>query len=203
MFHKEILTEEQIKLLPLIRKFKRNYYMVGGTAVALQLGHRRSINFDLFTKSKMNRKSLEERIKRYGYKFKTLHQTPLEWTFFIGKVKITFYQFFYSIHAGINFEEVIKTPSLLDLAALKAYALGDRAKWKDYVDLYFIFQNNISLKQIARKANSLFEEGFNEKLFREQLSYYDDINYDEVVEYLVPEPSKDDIKQFLTKTALQ
>ena len=203
MFHKEILTEEQLKLLPLIRKFKRNFYMVGGTAIALHLGHRRSIDFDLFTKSKINRKPLEDRLIKYGYKFKTLHITPQEWTFFIGKVKFTFYQFFYSIHAGINFDEIIRMPSLLDLAAMKAYALGDRAKWKDYVDLYFIFQNNISLKQIARKATALFEEGFSEKLFREQLSYYADINYDEVVEYIVPEPSKEEIKLFLTKIALQ
>jgi len=46
--HKEILSEKQKELLPLIRQFSREYYLAGGTAVALHIGHRRSIDFDLF-----------------------------------------------------------------------------------------------------------------------------------------------------------
>ena len=40
--HKEILTESQIKLLPLVKTFKQDFYLVGGTAIALYIGHRRS-----------------------------------------------------------------------------------------------------------------------------------------------------------------
>lgn len=203
IFHKEILTENQVKLLPLIRKFKRSFFLVGGTAIALYLGHRRSIDFDLFTKSKIRRKLLEDRIRSNGFKIKTLHQSSYEWTFFIGEVKITFYEFVYPIQPENNFENIIRMPSLIELAAMKAFTLGERAKWKDYVDLYYIFQNNISLKEIAIKADYIFGGGFNEKLFREQLTYYEDINYEEEVEYLVSEPSKDEIKKYLTKTALQ
>lgn len=177
--------------------------MVGGTAIALQIGHRRSIDFDLFTQSRIKRKVLEDRIKKNGFRFKTLHQTPQEWTLFIGNVKITFYQFLYPVKSELNFNDIIKMPSLIDLAAMKAYALGERAKWKDYVDLYYIFQNNISLKKIATKAEQIFGGGFNEKLLREQLTYFDDINYEEEVDYLIPEPSKDAIKKYLTKIALQ
>lgn len=43
--HGDILTAKQVKLLPLIREFSRDYYLVGGTAIALYLGHRRSIDF--------------------------------------------------------------------------------------------------------------------------------------------------------------
>lgn len=203
IFHKEILTKEQVRLLPLIRKFKRSFFMVGGTAIALHMGHRRSIDFDLFTKSRIKRKVLEDRIKINGFRFKTLHQTSQEWTFFIGEVKITFYQFLYPVQAKVNFDDIIKIPSLVDLAAMKAYTLGERAKWKDYVDMYFIFQSRISLKSVADKADQLFSGGFNEKLFREQLTYYEDINYEEEVEYLVPEPSKDEIKKYLSSIALQ
>jgi len=49
----------------------------------------------------------------------------------------------------------------------------------------------------------LHHQGSKEKLFREQLTYYEDINYEEEVEYLVSEPSKDEIKKYLTKIALQ
>ena len=48
----EILSTQQRELLPFISHFKRNFYLVGGTAIALHLGHRRSIDFDLFTEKK-------------------------------------------------------------------------------------------------------------------------------------------------------
>ncbi|NWG27532.1 MAG: nucleotidyl transferase AbiEii/AbiGii toxin family protein [Ignavibacteriaceae bacterium] len=203
IFHKEILTKNQLKFLPLIRKFKRSFFLVGGTAIALYLGHRRSIDFDLFTKSKLKRKVLEDRIRNSGFKIKTVYQSPSEWTFFIDKVKITFFEFKYPVQPENNFDNIIRIPSLIELAAMKAFALGERAKWKDYVDLYYILQNNIPLKKIAAKAEQIFGGGFNEKLLREQLTYFEDINYEEEVEFLVSEPSKDAIKKYLTKTALQ
>jgi len=47
--HEEILEEKQKKLLTLLSKFSPQFGLVGGTAIALHLGHRRSIDFDLFT----------------------------------------------------------------------------------------------------------------------------------------------------------
>ena len=46
--HEEILNDDQQKLLPLMAQFRREYYLVGGTAIALHLGHRRSVDFDMF-----------------------------------------------------------------------------------------------------------------------------------------------------------
>ena len=46
--HKEILSGNQMALLPFVQKFIKEYYLVGGTAIALHIGHRRSIDFDLF-----------------------------------------------------------------------------------------------------------------------------------------------------------
>jgi len=51
--YKEVLNENQLELLPLIKQFKREFYLVGGTAIALHLGHRRSIDFDLFKPRKI------------------------------------------------------------------------------------------------------------------------------------------------------
>jgi hypothetical protein len=203
MFHNEILTAEQTRLLPLVQKFKRKFYLVGGTAIALYLGHRRSIDFDLFTSTKFDRNTLEAKITNLKFKFKTLHQTPLEWTIFIGEVKFTFFQFPHLIENKVSYENIITLPTLLDLSAMKAFALGGRGKWKDYVDLYFVFKNHFSFVEVAARADALFGDGFNEKLFREQLTYYDDINYSEKVEYLIPEPKEEDIKSFLTKLAVQ
>ncbi|CEG11193.1 conserved hypothetical protein [groundwater metagenome] len=57
--HREVLTKDQKDLLPLIKLFSKDYYLVGGTAIALIIGHRRSIDFDLFTDNKVKRKSIK------------------------------------------------------------------------------------------------------------------------------------------------
>ncbi len=94
-------------------------------------------------------------------------------------------------------------PSLLDLSAMKAYALGGRAKWKDYVDLFFILKKYFSCNEIVNKAKELFNSFFNDKLFREQLSYFDDIDYSEEVEYIGKEVSEEEIKSFLVDAAVE
>ena len=67
---------------------------------------------------------------------------------------------------------------------MKAYALGRRAKWKDYVDLYFIMKNNYSIQDIIKKTKQIFKKEFNEKMFRCQLAYFEDIDYSEEIIYL-------------------
>ena len=96
---------------------------------------------------------------------------------------MTFYGYPYPIEHQVNFNDIISLPDPLTIAAMKAFALGRRAKWKDYVDLFFIFQS-FSLKELIVKAISIYKNEFDEKLFREQLAYYQDLDYSESVEYL-------------------
>ena len=67
---------------------------------------------------------------------------------------------------------------------MKAYALGRRAKWKDYVDLYVIIRDYYDIHKIIKRTRHIFGLEFNEKLFRAQLSYFKDIDYTEKVDYL-------------------
>ena len=95
-----------------------------------------------------------------------------------------------------------KQEELLQLAAMKAYALGRRSKWKDYVDLYFLLQNHFTIEEISKEATKLFGELYSEKMFRSQLSYFDDIDYSESVDFLIPNPPTEEIKQFLTERSI-
>jgi hypothetical protein len=182
--HKEILTEEQFKLLPLLRKFSKDFGLVGGTAIALHLGHRRSIDFDMFSHKSFNNGALRRKIKNTHSIQKTFKDELGQYTFFIGNVQFTFFQYPYKLLFSKKFEDYLKLPDLLTLAAMKAFALGRRNKWKDYVDLYFIIKDHFSVSGIAKKAIELFAGEFNERIFRNQLAYFDDINYAEQVEYL-------------------
>ena len=140
MFHKEILNDKQTELLPLISEFKREYYLVGGTAIALYIGHRRSIDFDLFKFSTLNRKKNLDKITSHGYKPIVSWNVTDQMNLIVNEVKLTFFQYPFQIKADNVFEGIIRIPDLLDLAAMKAYALGRRSKWKDYVDLFFLFR---------------------------------------------------------------
>lgn len=71
---------------------------------------------------------------------------------------------------------------------MKAYALGRRSKWKDYVDIYFLLTQHFTLDEVVGEANRLFENLFSEKLFRAQLSYFEDIDYTEPVDYIIQNP---------------
>ena len=201
--HSEVLTEEQRKLLPLIRSFSNDYYLVGGTAIALHIGHRRSIDFDLFTTQDIKRKSIRNLIDKSGFTVNNLlYEAFDQMHLVVNSVKITFFNFPYKIVHSMDFEGIIKIPTLLDLAAMKTYALGRRAKWKDYVDLYFILKDQHDLRELSARAAEIFGAYFNEKLFREQLCFFDDIDYSEKVEYIGDEINEGEIRRFLVDIAM-
>lgn len=182
--HKEILTEEQQELLPLVRKFSRTFGMVGGTAIALYIGHRRSIDFDLFSLREFDNGSVRKTISRSYTIERIITDQAGHYTVLVKGVRFTFFHYPYQITFPKSFKDYIKMPSLLTLAAMKAHALGRRAKWKDYVDLYFIMRDHYDIGDIAKKAHQLFGNEFNEKLLRTQIAYFDDIDYREEVEYV-------------------
>jgi hypothetical protein len=199
--HTEILTAEQVELLPLVKKFQRSFYMVGGTAIALHLGHRRSVDFDLFTKSNLNKSKIKKTLLLEPFNqipvFEDWEQLHLQ----INQVKVTFFSYPYSVPHDVKVDSIITIPSLLGLAAMKAFALGRRAKWKDYVDLYFILRHHYSIKEISHEAEKIFTQQFSEKLFREQLAFHKDIDYTEPVEFIGQSAGESEIKDFLIDKA--
>lgn len=200
--HRDILTKNQTELLPLIKSFSKDFVLVGGTAMALHIGHRRSIDFDLFSNKPLNRNSIMRTIKNNKYPTKEiLYEAKDQIHITINMVKMTFLQFPHKIKSTNELESIIKIPPLLDLAAMKAFALGGRVKWKDYVDLYFILKDHYDLKMVSNYSKKLFKTFFNEKLFREQLCYFKDIDYSESIEYYGEEISKKEIEKFLTEVA--
>ncbi len=200
--HKEILTENQQEALDLIKKYTKNFYLVGGTAIALHLGHRRSIDFDLFTEKDFDNKKIIQIIKKFYPIYQVIRDETGQLTMVINRVKFTFFQFPFKVEHQTTFDKIISLPDLTSLAAMKAYALGRRPKWKDYVDLYFILKD-IQIDQIVKKAQKVFGTEFNEKLFRVQIGYFDDINYVEEVEFMPGfEVENEKVKRTLTEISL-
>lgn len=182
--HKEILTPAQIGLLPFVAEFKKNFGLVGGTAIALHIGHRESIDFDMFSPEEFSNSRVRNIFSRVGKKFdRVFRDEKGQFTFVVDGVQMTFFHYPFPVEYSESFEKIARIPPLLTLAAMKAFALGRRAKWKDYVDLYFIMRDFHPLSDIVEKTEYIFGTEFNAKLLREQLSYFDDIDYSDTVAF--------------------
>lgn len=192
-----ILSENQKQLLPFIQSFKKECYLVGGTAIALHIGHRESIDFDLFKLSNINKIKITQRLKDFDLTYRLIFTDSQSFHIVCKGVKITFFQYPFKIKTNSLFQEV-KMTDLLHLAAMKAYAMGRRAKWKDYVDLYFILKDHHTLDEINIKSKEIYKELFSPKLFLQQLCYFNDIDYSEPVSYCIDPVSDDVVKAFLT-----
>lgn len=198
-----ILDQNQKDLLPLLDNFKREFYMVGGTAIALYIGHRRSIDFDLFKTGVIKPKAIVKKFEEKKEKIAVTLNLNGQLNLICREVKFTFFDYEFKIPHDFSIDKHITIPTLLDLAAMKAYALGRRSKWKDYADLYFILKDHYPVETISARAKELFEDLFSEKLFRGQLNYFVGINYEEKIEYMPGfEVPDDDIKAFLIEAAL-
>lgn len=186
--YKEILNDKQKELLPLMAKFRREYYLVGGTAIALHVGHRRSIDFDMFKLSAINHKKNLERINESGFPYKVTRRVSEQMNLVVSDVKVTFFQYPFDIEPTEKLESYFRLPSLIQLAAMTAYTLGRRSKWKDYVDIFFLLKNYFTISEISKCATEIFGELYSEKMFRTQMCYFEDVDYSEEVEYLIPDP---------------
>ena len=200
--HQEILNANQQSLLPLIKSFSNDFYLVGGTALALYMGHRRSIDFDLFTSGEIGRLKIKRTVESHDFTIQNvLYEAYDQFHISVNSVKLTFMRYEFPVKSPVNFNGIIKLPHIIDLAAMKAYALGGRAKWKDYVDLFFIMKENFPLKDIEKRAKKIFSTLFNAKLFREQLSYFEDIDYTEKIDFMGNEIPESEIRDFLISCA--
>lgn len=163
VLHKEILNKEQLALLPLVSDFKKTFYLVGGTAIALQIGHRCSIDFDLFKKGSLNHTAILNKISVYKLKPIITRRANDQMNITLNGVKFTFFEYPFEVKKEIMLDKIISMPPLLDLAAMKAYALGRRSKWKDYVDLYYILTKFHTVEEVSLRASEIFEDLFSEK----------------------------------------
>lgn len=174
--HIEILDKEKREVFTLLRVFKNDGYLAGGTALALQIKHRKSYDFDVFVgKSIGNRFKLKVR-KIFG-DVKTKIDTGDELSFTTRDgTGVTFLWYYFPTLYPLIETEFLSLASFLDIAADKAHTIGRRAVWRDYVDIFVLLKKHfVSLKEIVNLGKRKFGGDFNETLFLEQLVYFKDV----------------------------
>lgn len=196
----DILDKERLSVFKQLKGYKRYGYLAGGTALALQIGHRISCDFDIFCKSKISH-SLINKCRRDFSISQVLVNSEDEFTFLTKDlIKITFLYYPF-IFAGKTVDSFVSLSLLnvLNIATAKAYALNRRSSWRDYIDLYFIMRDGYADSgKIIENGKKVYGELFSSKLFLGQLVYFGDIKKEEVgaISFVSKKISANAIKQF-------
>ena len=175
------------------------FVLYGGTAIALRLGHRRSVDFDFMSHRPFTPEALVGEIPFLG-EAERLQSQANTLTVSVTRGAPVVLSFF----GGISFGRVgspdrapdngIWIASLLDLAATKMAVIQQRAEAKDYLDLYAILRSGISLEDGLGAAQALYEVQFNPAITLKALAYFEDGD--------LPSISRE-IRTFLAETSVK
>ncbi len=195
--HEEALTRQAAKLLPRFAVFK-NFYLVGGTALALQIGHRRSVDFDFFSEKKLPSNLMGQVKKTFLHsQIAVTYSTVGQVNLVIDDIKTTFLEYPYPILEVFIKERGVAMASISEIAAMKAHAIGRRLSYKDYVDWYFLLKEEyITLSELISLAQKKFGGEFNDRLFLGQLVSLVDIPT-QPIDFLRGEVKRETIQKFL------
>ena len=190
----EILDDQRLGILKLLsRSLGKDFYLAGGTALALQIGHRESLDFDLFRAKEISLAVKQKLLKTLaGSSLQTLVDTSDELTITIDQtVKVTLLNYFWPPILPLRrVSGALPLLSVKEIAAAKAYALGRRGNYRDHFDLYVIVKNgHVTLKQIIKIAKKKYGDIFSERMFLEQLLYAGEMRVNEQLRYLAEKPA--------------
>ncbi|MCA6451828.1 MAG: nucleotidyl transferase AbiEii/AbiGii toxin family protein [Chitinophagaceae bacterium] len=169
------------------------FNLVGGTALSLMIGHRKSIDIDLFTDRDFDSKALSAYLSD-RYSISEIRTIKNGIFCFIDNVKVDLISHKYPIIGPLNIQQGIRIVSLEDIGAMKLNAIVNSGnRLKDFIDMYFLLEHVPFL--LLRKS---FEEKypeFNRHIAQNALLFHDDINFKVKVEVLGKDVSIDEMAQ--------
>jgi hypothetical protein len=172
----DILPPQQRRLWPELSEVPEYFVLYGGTAIALRLGGRQSIDFDFFTERPVSEDTLIRDLP-FLRNARLLHAEPNTATFSVrreGEIKVSFFGSLGFGRVGLPErceDNGIWVASLLDLAAHKMKAILTRAEAKDYLDIHALLQAGIPLPKALGATGALYPE-FNSLISLKALTYY-------------------------------
>lgn len=148
-----------------------DYYLVRGTALALQIGHRYSVDIDLFSTKPINESDITPVLMALG-KTTVLSKSKNILIYSVNGIKVDFVYYQYKWIQAPLITNKIKIASKADIAAMKLNAISGRGSKKDFIDLFFLLKE-YSLNEMIRFYKEKYPEG-SEFLVLKSLSYFDD-----------------------------
>jgi len=177
MLHYQTIDSKTLELLKGIQEIKifENLLLVGGTSLALQIGHRISVDLDFFGKLDVDRQDIINELSKLG-KLKTIHFTNNINVFTLNGIKIDIVNYTYPWLQKKLIVDDVRLANIVDISAMKIAAITGRGTMKDFIDLYFILKQ-YSLKQILEFYVQKYSDA---SVFMaiKSLTYFDDAEED-------------------------
>lgn len=179
MLHLRAVESGTLELLKslMAEPFLANNYLVGGTSLALQMGHRLSIDLDLFTHAPFNGDALLESFKT-KYEVKALTVTDTIFILVVNGIKVDCVQFKYPFAFPLIESNGIRLADIRDIAPMKLDAVTKRGSKKDFVDMYYLFKL-YSPSQILEWYDQMFKHSTSFHVIR-SLTYFEDAEQTEM-----------------------
>jgi predicted nucleotidyltransferase component of viral defense system len=196
----QVLPGNTKAILALLEKSEiiKKAYLAGGTALALQLGHRISYDLDFFTQEEFDEQMLLPEIE----KISDFQLDQIAWRTILGKFKdVKFSIFYYKyplLYTAKKFG-VINITDIHDIAAMKIAAIASRGTKRDFVDIYFICKETVSLLDAIQLYDKKYKNLATTKIhIMKSLVYFEDAEPQEMPEML-KEASWGRIKRYFEK----
>ncbi|MBI3888399.1 nucleotidyl transferase AbiEii/AbiGii toxin family protein [Candidatus Nomurabacteria bacterium] len=193
--HKETLSKKTRIVLEKIVPVARPFYLAGGTALALELGHRISVDLDFFSKDTFSVSSLVLKLNTLG-KLKIEDQSEDTFNGSLDGVKISFFYYPYPLIFPTREYSNVVLADERDIGAMKVQAISGRGSKKDFVDI-FVLLKKYSLKELLGFFHKKYEKfNYNQLHILKSLRYFYDADTNPEPIYIHP-ISWDEVKNFI------
>ena len=155
--------------------------LVGGTSLALQIGHRKSIDLDLFGKLNVDTFEINSALAEIG-EITILRDSKNIHVYLVNGVKVDIVNYSYPWLQDIVTTDGLRLAGYMDIAAMKLAAITGRGFKKDFIDLHFLL-NQLNLKEMLNSYVDKFKDG-SLFLVLKSLIYFDDAEEDELPDML-------------------
>jgi hypothetical protein len=197
MLHKETVERRTLELLTALMQDEvlKDFALVGGTALALYMGHRKSVDLDLFSQRIFQVEKLQDHLcEKYG--FTTLNMADITLIGVIDDIKVDCIYYKYPLVEPVSEIEEIRLTSMPDIAAMKLTAIAQSGtRLKDFVDVAFL-----STKMSFNNMLDAFREKFprtNIVGVTKSLLYYNDIDFSAEIDLITGKYNWKDITKRL------
>ncbi|MDP2946166.1 MAG: nucleotidyl transferase AbiEii/AbiGii toxin family protein [bacterium] len=173
----EILDPKRKKFLSKLGFLKKyGFYMAGGTALALQIGHRTSLDFDFYTEKKFDARKLREQFDKKIKRVQEIYITEDTLGLDVNGIKMSFFRYSYRLIRPCVQIEDICLASKEDIAGMKILAISQRGKRRDFIDIYFLIKE-FGLRKIMKFTKEKYSM-FNIYVGLQGLVYFKDADED-------------------------
>lgn len=174
----------------------QEFFLVGGTALALQIGHRISVDLDLFTPYDFDSHLLMSVLKKHYASIELLGLQNNTLNLVIDNIKVDLITYAYPLIYPIKIIDDVRLLGLEDIAPMKLSATANRGTKKDFFDLYFLLQQ-YSLKELFQFFDQKFNNPQKFHVFR-SLTYFEDAEH-EVNPIMLKNITWEDVKAYIIK----